>query len=85
MDVTTEKEKNVTTRRARNITLNLRITREEKREIERCASVLGMTRTELVMNGVGIISGMIEKHRENQRAKSGNMERSREHETDQRG
>ncbi|MDE7045150.1 MAG: DUF1778 domain-containing protein [Acetatifactor sp.] len=71
MDVTTEKRKNVTTRRARNISLNLRVTKEEKREIERCASVLGMNQTELILNGVGIISGMIEKHRENRRAKGG--------------
>ena len=65
-DVTTEKNKNVTTRRARSVTLNLRITPEEKKNIERCASVLGMTQTELVMSGVQIISGMIEKHKENQ-------------------
>lgn len=71
MDVTTGKERNVTTQRTRNIPLNLRVTKEEKRKIERCASVLGMTQTELVMNGVGIISGMIDKHRENQKAKGG--------------
>lgn len=71
MDVTTGKERNVTTQRARNIPLNLRITKEEKCRIERCAAVLGMTQTELIMNGVGIISGMIDKHRENQRAKGG--------------
>ena len=77
MDVTTEKDKNVTTHRTRNITLNLRVTKEEKREIERCASVLGMTRTELVISGVQIISGMIEKHKANQGIKSDAVERSR--------
>ena len=61
--VTTEKNKNVTTKRVRNITLNLRVTKEEKHEIEKCASVLGMTQTELVMSGVKIILGMIEKHK----------------------
>ena len=67
MNVTTEKNENVTTRRHRNTTLNLRVTPEEKHEIEKCASVLKMTQTELVMSGVQIISGMIKKHRENQR------------------
>lgn len=64
--VTTVKSKNVTTQRNRDVTLNLRVTPGEKKEIERCAAVLGMTQTELVLNGVKIISGMIEKHKEKQ-------------------
>ncbi|MCM1213292.1 MAG: hypothetical protein NC331_11430 [Lachnospiraceae bacterium] len=67
VDVTTGKEKNVTTPRKRTVTLNLRVTPGEKKDIERCAAALGMTQTELVLNGVGIIRGMIEKHRENQK------------------
>lgn len=67
MDVKTGKEGNVKTVRRRDVNMNLRVTREEKREMERCASILGMTQTELILNGVGIISGMIEKHRKGQR------------------
>ncbi|MCM1543449.1 MAG: hypothetical protein NC121_19660, partial [Blautia sp.] len=36
------------------------------KDIEHCAAALGMTQTEVVLNGVGIIRGMIEKHREDQ-------------------
>lgn len=64
MDVKTRETGNVKTVRRRDISINLRVTREEKKEMERCAAILGMTQTELVMNGVKIISGMIEKHRE---------------------
>lgn len=67
MDVKTEKAGNVKTACRREVSMNLRVTREEKKEMERCASILRMTQTELVMNGVKIISGMIEKHRENQK------------------
>ncbi|MCM1217523.1 MAG: DUF1778 domain-containing protein [Lachnospiraceae bacterium] len=66
MGVTTGEIKSVTTPRKRAATLNLRVTPQEKEDIERCAAALGMTQTELVLNGVGIIKGMIEKHRENQ-------------------
>ncbi len=66
MSVTTGKDKKVTTRRNRDVTLNLRVTKAEKHEIGYCASVLGMSQTELLMNGVHIISGMIEKHKEKQ-------------------
>lgn len=66
MRVTTKNEKNVTTLRKRAMFLNLRVTAEEKREIERCSSILGMTQTELILNGVKIISEMIEKHKEKQ-------------------
>lgn len=66
MDVTTGKNKDVTTPRKRNVPLNLRVTPGEKKEIECCAAALGMTQTELVMNGVHIIDGMIKKHKEKQ-------------------
>lgn len=48
--------------------MNLRVTPEEKRRVDYCAAALGMTRTELLMSGAQIISGMIEKHKENQKA-----------------
>lgn len=70
MDVKTEKMKNVKTVRARDVSINMRVTRKEKEEIERCAAILGMNQTELVLNGVHIIDGMIRKHKEKQ-AESG--------------
>lgn len=78
MDVKTGKAGNVKTARRRDVSINLRITREEKKEMERCAAILRMTQTELVMNGVKIISGMIEKHRENQKTMEKNQEGDQE-------
>lgn len=46
----------------RNETVTIRLTAAEKRQLEHCASRLGMTNTEVIVNGVQIISGMIEKH-----------------------
>lgn len=63
MDVKTEKGTHVKPQRIRTVNINIRATQAEKREIERCSSVLGMSQTELLMSGVKIISGMIEKHK----------------------
>lgn len=46
----------------RKETVTIRLTTPEKRELEHCAGKLGMTQTEVILNGVKIISGMIEKH-----------------------
>lgn len=66
MDVKTGKMENVKTARTRDTSINMRVTREEKEEIERCAAILGMNQTELILNGVHIIDGMIRKHKEKQ-------------------
>lgn len=46
-------------------TMNIRLSIDEKKKIEYCAKRLGLTRTEVLMNGVEIITGMIMKHEKN--------------------
>jgi len=73
MDVKTEKAADVKPQRIRTVNINMRTTQAEKHEIERCSAALGMTQTELLLSGVKIISGMIEKHKkeENRREDGG--------------
>lgn len=44
--------------------LCMRVTADEKAMIAHCASCLGMTQTDVIMQGVKIVNGLIEKHRE---------------------
>lgn len=44
--------------------LCMRVTADEKTMIAHCASCLGMTQTDVIMQGIKIINGLIEKHRE---------------------
>lgn len=44
--------------------LDIRVTDDEKAMITHCASCLGMTQTDVIMQGVKIVNGLIEKHRE---------------------
>lgn len=43
--------------------LCMRVTADEKAMITHCASCLGMTQTDVIMQGVKIVNGLIEKHR----------------------
>lgn len=43
--------------------LDIRVTDDEKAMIAHCASCLGMTQTDVIMQGVKIVNGLIEKHR----------------------
>lgn len=70
MDVKTEKAADVKPQRIRTVNINMRTTQAEKHEIERCSAALGMTQTELLLSGVKIISGMIEKHKNTKRKKT---------------
>lgn len=47
---------------ARRETVTVRMTAEEKRMLKYCAGKLGMTDTDVLISGIKIISGMIEKH-----------------------
>ena len=44
--------------------LCMRVTADEKAMIAHCASCLGMTQTDVIMQGIKIVNGLIEKHRE---------------------
>lgn len=44
--------------------LDIRVTDDEKAMITHCASCLGMTQTDVIMQGVKIVNATIEKHRE---------------------
>lgn len=48
----------------RKETVTIRLTADEKRTLKRCADRLGMNQTEVIVNGIGIIDGMIKKHQE---------------------
>lgn len=48
----------------RNKQLCMRVTADEKAMIAHCASCLGMTQTDVIVQGVKIVNGLLEKHRE---------------------
>lgn len=48
----------------RSRTVTIRLTAAEKRNLEYCASKLGMTQTEVVVKGTEILRGIIDKQRE---------------------
>ena len=45
----------------RDITVTLRLTQGEKKDLEYCAGKLGMTQTEILVKGLGIIKGIIDR------------------------
>lgn len=45
----------------RNVSLNLRITNDEAALIQECADLLGITRTDVIIQGVKLVKGKIEK------------------------
>lgn len=45
----------------RNVSLNLRITKDEAALIQECADLLGITRTDVIIQGVKLVKGKLEK------------------------
>lgn len=39
----------------RSVNLNIRITKEESKRIQKCADKLNMTRTDTIMKGIGMV------------------------------
>lgn len=45
----------------RNVNLNLRLTKDEAELIQKCASQLGMTRTDVIMKGIKLVESELKK------------------------
>lgn len=48
---------------SRNEKLNIRLTKQEKEEINDCSEKLGMSRTDTIMKGIGLVRAGIEKEK----------------------
>jgi hypothetical protein len=46
---------------SRNEHLSIRLTKQEKEEINDCSEKLGMSRTDTIMKGIGLVKAEIEK------------------------
>lgn len=46
---------------SRNEHLSIRLTKKEKQEINDCSEKLGMSRTDTIMKGIGLVKAEIEK------------------------
>ncbi len=45
----------------RNVNLNIRITNDEAKRIQKCADKMNMTRTDTIMKGIGLVEKEIEQ------------------------
>lgn len=48
----------------KEVTMTVRLTREEKAEVEQCARLLGQSNTETVVMGIHLVKEVIERHRD---------------------
>lgn len=47
----------------REVKVTIRVTQQEKQMLESCAGSLGMTQTQIIINGIKLINEMIQKHK----------------------
>lgn len=45
----------------RNVSLNIRLTKQEAEDIKKCAELLGKTRTDTIMMGIEMVKAEIKK------------------------
>lgn len=45
----------------RNVNLNIRLTKSEAKEIQECADILGISRTDVIIRGIKLLKAEIKK------------------------
>lgn len=45
----------------RNVNLNIRLTEQESKDVQECANILGLSRTDTIMKGIQMVKSEIKK------------------------